>query len=167
MLTFWKYFWLFFPLLQIIIINKYWNGSSSSTRQASFSSVLLFSADAIYTSYSYLQRLRIERRQSPPWEVEGLKVGVGVWLIRKEFCWFPLSRPLLPSTPDWWLFLHVITLSFLNATCDWWLGSLADMSSHTWQRCLGVLAHWKHGPGVAEEKEMNLTLPVYTSLEFG
>lgn len=71
MLTFWKYFWLFFPpLLEIIIINKYWNGSSPPLdRQA-----LALShspAQTQFISSIPVYEIKDREKSSLPWKTRG------------------------------------------------------------------------------------------------
>lgn len=117
----------FLPLLAIIIIINV--GTDLPPPLATRAPALSCSLQCWWNVHSpfLFTRSSMERSQSPPWETEGVRVGVSVWLVRREFRWFPLflglrtiislSCPLFLSIPGRWLFLHVIALSFLYIMC--------------------------------------------------
>lgn len=142
MLTFWKYFWLFFPLLEIILIDKYW-GFSQPPDGAS-SPILLSRADGAAILHSYLHRTGHRTGEvTVPWETLGVGVGVspqeGTLLVTKLFP---------PRLPGAWAGGRRCLLGPLSPAGQ---GGASSQHGHppalTWPNtpCTSVLLAWNRG----------------------
>lgn len=112
----------FLPLLKIIIIIIMNVGIDLPPPLATRAPALSCSLQCWWNLHSpfLFTRSSMERSQSPPWETEGVRVGVSVWLVRREFRWFPL-------------FLGLRTI--ISLSCPLFSPSLADGSSFMWLHC--------------------------------